>query len=66
MAANGIGPSCRSGVAAGETAAARHWLRRAVAVDHRFLKAWAALALTGLGTAGYARATRLRGQWREA
>lgn len=51
---------------AGEIAAARHWLRRAVATDRRFLKAWAALALTGLGTAGYARATRLRGQWRDA
>lgn len=51
---------------AGDAASARHWLRRAVAVDRRLLKAWAALALTGLGTAGYARATRLRGQWRDA
>lgn len=50
---------------AGDAATARHWLRRAVATDRRFLKAWAALALTGLGTAGYARATQLRGQWRE-
>lgn len=51
---------------AGETTAARHWLRRAIAADRRFPKAWTALALTGLGTAGYAHATRLRGQWRDA
>lgn len=51
---------------AGDTATARHWLHRAVATNRGFLKAWAALALTGLGTTGYAQAARLRGQWREA